>query len=513
MKQAGGGDLATVPVSPGQRVIAQSVVMAAAALIVLDQTIATVALPHMQAALGATPDTISWVLTSYILATAVAIPMTAWLTGKFGRRMLFCAAVLIFTLSSAACAFATSLPMMVIARAVQGYSGAFLIPLSQSFMLDINPPSRHLRALTLWGLGIMVAPILGPVLGGYLTAIMDWRWIFLINVPIGLVVFICSVLALPECPDVDRPFDGRGFILVLVALCCLQLMLDRGTQQDWFDSTEIIIEAGVCVGAFWLLVFHLLRARHPIVAVELFRDRNFAAALVIGLVINPITGTSAAIMPQFMQVLLQYPVLTAGLLIIPRGIGVTVAMMAGPRLLARYDSRAVLLGGLVMVVLSMFIQTRFSLQMDMSPLVWSGFAQGIGVGIAVATSNMMSMANLPVHLRTEGAALYMLARSIGTSILISITSALLAYNLQVNHEEVGSSLQLGMMRQLTKSLAGEGAAPMVARLIDAEVNRQALMIAYLDVFWLMTWMTVAVMPILLFLKRVRPSREPVMMAE
>ena len=498
-----GMDEAIIPLPTLQRMVAQALIMAATALIILDQTIATVAIPHMQAALGATPDTISWVLTSYILASAVAIPLTAWLSGQVGRRMLFGSAVLMFTLSSAACAFSVSLPMMVIARFVQGFSGAFLIPLSQSFMLDINRPSRQMRALTIWGLGIMVAPVCGPALGGYLTALMDWRWIFLINVPVGAVVFVGIFATLPEVPGHSRVFDRAGFIMILVALCCLQLVLDRGTQEDWFDSTEIIIEGGLSVGAFWMLAFHLRRAPHPIITMELFRDRNFMAAMLIGLVISPITVTSAAMLPQFMQVLLHYPVLTAGLLIIPRGLTVTLAIVMGPRLLKRYDSRAILVFGLVMITISLWLQTRFSLDMDEHLLIWSGFAQGIGVGLSIATGNMMSMANLPVHLRTEGAAVYMLARSIGTSILISIMSALLAHNIQVNHEEVGARLAAaGAMPFLTDQSSSRSG--FLAQMADLEVNRQSMMIAYLDDFWLMMWLTIMVMPIVLFLKRMRP---------
>ena len=500
---ASSADEAPVPLPAARRIAAQALIMLATSLVLLDQTIATVALPHMQAALGATPDTVSWVLTSYILAAAVAIPTAAWLTGRIGRRTVFAGAVLIFTLSSATCAFAVSLPMMVIARFIQGYSGAFLIPLSQSFMLDINRPSRQMRALTIWGLGIMVAPIVGPIVGGYLTQTMDWRWIFLINVPTGLIAFVGIITIVPEVPTPARAFDRAGFAMILVGLCSLQLLLDRGTSQDWFDSTEIIIEFGLCVGALWMLFFHLRRTAHPIITLELFRDRNYMAALVIGFVINPITVTSAAMLPQFMQLMLRYPVMTAGMLIIPRGITVTIAMVLGPRLLRRFDGRFVLFFGLCMIALSLYLQTRFSFDMDMSLLIWSGLAQGIGVGFAIATGNMMSMANLPVRLRTEGAAVYMLVRNMGTSILISVMSALLAHNIQINHQEVGSAISANTMPLMLPGASGGYPVPAgrVAQMVDAEINRQSLMISYLDDFQLMMWMTIAFMPLVFFLRR------------
>jgi DHA2 family multidrug resistance protein len=510
------GDQALVVMPAAQRILAQGLIMAATSLIILDQTIATVALPHMQAALGATPDTVSWVLTSYILAAAVAIPMTAWLTGRVGRRRVFSGAVLIFTISSATCALAVSLPMMVIARFIQGYSGAFLIPLSQSFMLDINRPSRQMRALTIWGLGIMVAPILGPIVGGWLTQSMDWRWIFMINVPTGLIAFVGILLTIPEVPTPRRSFDHVGFLMIAVGLCSLQLLLDRGTQQDWFDSPEIIIETGLCIGALWMLVFHLRRAAHPIITLELFHDRNYLAAIIIGFVINPITVTSAAMLPQFMQMMLHYPVMMAGMLIIPRGITVTLAMVIGPRLLRRFDGRIVLFFGLCMITLSLWLQTRFTLDMDMSLIIWSGLAQGIGVGFAIATGNMLSMANLPVRLRTEGAAIYMLARNLGTSVLIAVMSALLAHNVQINHQEVGSALRANAMPLLLPGIADRLAAPsgMIGELADLEVNRQSMMISYLDDFWLMMWMTIGFMPLVFFLRRPAATKgETVLIAD
>ena len=255
-----GDDKPLVYIAPFPKAVATILMMAATILVVLDQTIATVALPHMQAALGATPDTVTWVLTSYIVAGAIVTPMTGWLTGRFSRSRMFGICTLGFTISSALCGVSVTLPMMVAARIVQGACGAFLMPMSQAFLYDMNPPSRQVRAITIWGVGSMAGPLLGPVLGGYLTDAFNWRWVFFINVPIGLVAAAGIFATMPDFPSVRRAFDHVGFIMIATGLCSLQLALDRGTQLDWFDSIEIRTEAIGCLIAFAFFVAHTFTA-------------------------------------------------------------------------------------------------------------------------------------------------------------------------------------------------------------------------------------------------------------
>jgi DHA2 family multidrug resistance protein len=500
-------DKASVYLEPAQKAIATTLIMIATMAVVLDQTIANVALPHMQATLGATPDSISWVLTSYILATAIATPITGWLAGRVGRIRLFGIAIVGFTVSSALCGLSVSLPMMVAARVTQGFFGAFLMPLSQAFIYDMNRPSDQVRALTIWGMGVMVAPVVGPALGGFLTEVLDWRWVFFINVPVGIIAGIGIFAVMPKFPSVSRPFDGVGFIIIVIALCGLQLALDRGTQEDWLESTEIIVELGVSAAAFWMLFFHLRRHPHAIIPAQLFHNRNFVGAMLLALVVVPISIAGAALLPPLVQVLLDYPVMTAGLLMVPRGVAMLVGMLVGARLMQRFDGRLVIALGLVLVIISLWLQTSFSLGMDSRLLIVSGLFQGAGLGCSMTTINFIAVATLPSPLRTDGAAVFSLVRSIGSSLLIALVTALLARNVQINHAEVGSTFNAGNLPGLLATMGG-GSYParLIAAMADAEVNRQAMMIAYIDDFWLMMWLAVAMLPVLLFIQPVRPAK-------
>ena len=493
--------------SPRRKLAATFVVMLATILVVLDQTIANVALPHMQASLGATPETISWVLTSYILATGIGTPVTGWLSGRIGRTRLFGIATIGFTVSSAMCGLSVSLPMIVFARVLQGFFGAFLMPMSQAIMYDLNPPSQQVRAMTIWGLGVMVAPLVGPVLGGYLTEILDWRWVFFINVPLGALAAFGIFAILPDLPSARRAFDHIGFLMIAAALCGLQLALDRGTQQDWLESPEIVIELGVSAGAFWLLFFHLRRSPHPLIPTTLFANRNFVAATLLCFIVGPILLASAALLPPLVQTLMGYPVFTAGLILIPRGLAMAIAMVLGGRLMSIIDGRLQILLGVALLALSLHLQTRFSLGMDTSLLIWSGALQGAGMGLAVMTMNYLAVSSLPIELRTEGAAVYNLVRSVGASLMIALASAMLARNLQINHSEIGSSINPSSLPFLiTKLFGGVASGNQVAAMLNAEVTRQALMVAYIDDFAMMMWLTLAALPLIVLIRPVRPRR-------
>lgn len=509
-------DVAAVRVAPVPKAIATALVMAATILVVLDQTIATVALPHMQAALGATPETINWVLTSYILATSVGIPLTGWLSGRVGRARLFGICILGFTVSSAVCGLAVSLPMMVAARLVQGFFGAFLVPMSQSFLYDMNAPSQQVRAMTIWGVGVMVGPLVGPLLGGYLTEAFDWRWVFFINVPIGLVAAAGIFATLPAFPAMRRNFDYVGFILIVVALCALQLALDRGGQEDWFESAEILIECGVSIAAFWMLIFHLWTAREPIFSISLFRDFGFSVALFLTLTVTPVMIAATALLPSLLQVLLGYPVTLAGLLSVPRGLAMTVGIILGGRLFKLIGARAQVIIGLCCAIFAMWLHTRIDLQMDSDLIIWAGAAQGLGTGLVVIVLNYVAIARAPVAFRTDAAVLYSLARNTGSSVMIAIFTAILAHNIQVNHAEIGASLgSINAPFFLSQMVGGTYLTGQLAALADAEVTRQAMMVAYINDFWLMMWLMILVVPLAFLLSNDRPSARPdeVMIAE
>jgi DHA2 family multidrug resistance protein len=499
-------DRAAVPIAPIPKMIVTFAIMASTILVVLDQTIATVALPHMQAALGATPDTITWVLTSYIMATAIGTPLTAWLTGRFGRRQVFLVCVFGFTVSSMFCGIATSLPMMVTCRLAQGLFGAFLMPMSQAFLYDMNPPALQVRAITMWGIGAMVGPIVGPVLGGYLTDTFDWRWVFFINVPVGIAALAGIYFGLPEFPSARRAFDHVGFIMIAVALCSLQLALDRGTQQDWFESPEIIIEFGISIAAFWMLIFHLRRSPHPIISPGLFTNRSFSGAMILTFILMPTIIASNALLPQLFVQLLGYPVATAGELMLPRGIAMTLGIFMGGQFTRWMDGRLQVAIGVCIVIWSLHLQTQFDIQMDQHLIIWAGVLQGFGTGMAMTVLNFTAMSSAPLTHRTEAAALYALSRNTGSSIMLAMFSALLAHDLQVNHAELGARLSSGgLPLHLSRIWAGNSLDAPIAALAEAEVNRQAMMIAYINDFWVMMWVVVALLPLVLLL---RPRRAP-----
>ena len=491
------------PLPPTERALVTIIMMAATMIVVLDTTIANVALPHMQASLGATPESVSWVLTSYILASAVALPLTGWLSERLGRRAMFTIALAGFTLSSALCGIAVSLPMMVGARLAQGLFGAFISPMSQAIMYDINPPEKHVQAMTLWGMVIMVGPISGPVLGGWITDNFDWRWVFYINVPIGIATAIGSWVLLKGAPVPPRRFDLAGFIMLALALAGTQLILDRGVQLDWYDSTEIWIETGIVVAALWMFVVHTATAPQPLLPRALFADSNFVTALIAITVIGGILVAGAALVAPMLQRLFAYPVFDAGLLTAPRGVGTMIGMLVAGRLSRYLDARVLIFSGIALLAVSLWMMTGFSLQMDGHLVVASGAIQGFGLGIVVLPMNLLALATIGTRLRTEAAALYNLMRSIGGSIAIAVTTALLSNNLQLVHAELGTHvsntrapfLTVGALERI--GVSGESAM----RLIDAEVNRQAAMVAYIDDYWMMMWAAIAILPLVLLMRK------------
>ncbi|MGL4542509.1 MAG: DHA2 family efflux MFS transporter permease subunit, partial [Polymorphobacter sp.] len=345
------------------------VVMLGSFMQVLDSTIANVALPHMQASLGAAADTITWVLTSYIAATAVATPMTGWLADKFGRRRLFIAAISGFVVTSMLCGAAQSLNQMVVFRILQGVSGAFLIPLGQSYMLDAYPQSRHAKAMAWFGVGIMVGPIMGPLLGGWLTDNFDWRWVFYVNLPVGLLTLAGALVFLRDTPRTQRRFDLFGFVALSIAVLAFQLMLDRGQQLDWFDAWEVRIEAGVALAALWVFGVHTVSTGNGILNMELLRDRNCATGFTFIFIVGLMMVATTALLPPMLQGLLGYPVLTSGMVLAPRGVGTMVGMMLMGQIVGKVDPRLLLLCGLALTGVSMHMMSQFSPQMDMQPVV------------------------------------------------------------------------------------------------------------------------------------------------
>lgn len=329
-------------------------IMLATLMQVIDTTIANVALPDMQGALSATQDQVSWVLTSYIVAAAIATPATGWLASTLGRRRLLAIAISGFTVASVLCAVATDIGQMVVFRVLQGLFGAALVPISQSTLLDVFPREKHGAAMAMWGMGVMIGPILGPPLGGWLTDHYSWHWVFLINVPIGAAALLGVLASVPPDDAHDYRFDWRGFALLAAGIGGLQLMLDRGEQKDWFAALEIQIEAAVAFLGFYLYWVHWRTAERPFLDLGLLRDRSFLSGNVFIFVIGIVLFATMALLPPYLQSLMGYPVVTTGLLMAPRGVGTLVAMLLVGRLLAAgADARALIFVGLVLTIISL----------------------------------------------------------------------------------------------------------------------------------------------------------------
>ncbi|TXC69039.1 DHA2 family efflux MFS transporter permease subunit [Sphingorhabdus soli] len=479
-------------------------VMAATIMQILDSTIANVALPHMQASLGATADTVTWVLTSYIIASAAAIPITGWLADRLGSRRLFLISVVGFVLASMACGLAQNLDQMVIFRVFQGIFAAFLNPLSQSVMLDINRPSRHARAMSIWGMGIMIGPILGPLLGGWLTENYNWRWVFYVNVPIGILCFAVLSALLPSRPLRRRKFDLFGFSLLAIAIGALQLMLDRGQANDWFQSTEVIIEAGVSLAAWWMFAVHMLTARNPMFDRAMLANRNLVTSLIFMLVVGLVVMAVMALLPPLLQTLYGYPVLDTGLLLMPRGVGVLISMAVAGQLIQRgFDTRILIGTGTLLTAYSLYTMTQWTLVMGSSPIVLSGLIQGLGMGLIFIPLNVTAFATLQPQYRTEASSLLNLCRNLGASVGISICTTVLARNLQISHADLAGQVtayNTGNIDPAITAILGSTGDTMLAAL-NGEVTRQAAMIAYLDDFWMMMILTGLSVFLVLFLRK------------
>jgi DHA2 family multidrug resistance protein len=482
-------------------------IMMAVLLQVLDTTIANVALPHMRASMSATQESINWVLTSYIVASAIAIPITGWLADRIGRKRLFVWSVVAFTIASAACAVAQNLTEMVLFRALQGVSGAFLVPIAQALLFDINPPVKHGRAMAMFGMGVMIGPILGPVLGGWLTENYSWRWVFLVNVPVGIICTFLLVRFMPSGEVKRRNFDLLGFAFLAIALGSMQLMLDRGQQLDWFDSWEIWIEAGLAVGCTWMFIVQLATAEHPLFDPKMFADRNFGFALLFMVVTGVLLLAGLALLPPLLQTLFGYSVLDSGFLTAPRGFGTLASMMVAGRLAGRVDARILIFFGISCLAASLWQMSGFTLVMGSRLIIVSGIIQGFGLGFIFVPLQSLAFASLPASYRTTGAALLNLCRNIGGSVGISVVTALLARNEQVSHSDLAAHITGATLPPVPPSLVSQigGNADAAMAMLDAEINRQALMIAYIDDFHLMMLVSLASLPLVLLLRKAKPA--------
>lgn len=495
-------NVALFPLPARDKLLLTISVMAATLMQILDSTIANVALPHMQAALGATQDSITWVLTSYIIASAMAIPITGWLADRIGSRRLFLSSTIMFIAASMLCGIATNLLEMVAFRLLQGVAGAFMLPLAQTAMLDMNPRAKHGQAMAIYGMGVMVGPVLGPILGGWLTENFSWRWVFYVNLPIGLISLVGLWLLLPQRPLKRRPFNLMGFWYLALGLGALQLMLDRGAHVGWFDADEIWVETGLAIAFFWMFVVHLLTGKQPLFHMEMIADRNLLTGMVFMCINGLIMMSSMALLPTMLQHIYGYPVLETGTLLASRGIGVFTGMWLASRIVEKVDPRLLLFLGFSLVSVSLWQMTHWSLEIDGRAVLTSGLLQGLGMGLVFVPLNVVTFATLKLEYRTDASAVINLSRSTGASVGISMVTTLLARNIQASHSDLaGHITQFSLPVDPNMTLSMGQTSEAIMAMIDGEINRQATLIAYINDFHLMMWITLAALPLVMLLRR------------
>lgn len=482
--------------------------MAAMIMYTLDTTIANVALPHMTASLGATQETITWVLTSYVLASAVALPLAGWLVDRYGLRTMMLGSVLLFTIASMLCGAAQSLEQMVFFRVLQGLGGAFLSPLAQTITLDSSTAAERPRMMGIYTQGVMLGPITGPIVGGFLTDNYDWRWVFYVNLPVGVLCFVLLMLYLPQTPRRARPIDMTGWLLVAITVSAVQLVLDRGQTLDWFASPEIVFYGVMAVAGAWLAAFHLTGTRQPLFPSAMFSDRNFTVGLAFMFLIGLVMMSVMALLPGLLQHIYGYTPLQSGVLLAPRGIGMLVSITLFGRFMGKVDPRMLLALGLLMMGGSMWMMTGWALEMPRGPIIAAGLLQGVGLSFTFMPMNLISFATLPPQYRTDASSLANLMRNLGSSIGISAASVQLARSIQVNHAELGAHVTQTLVPfNLDRLTAYGGASEAALRVMDGMVNQQAAMIAYINDFHAMALACIGAIP-LLFLVRTAKARKP-----
>jgi DHA2 family multidrug resistance protein len=475
-------------------------VMLATLMQAIDTTIANVALPEMQGSLSATQDQASWVLTSYIVAAAILTPVTGWLAGALGRRRLLLLAVGGFTVASLLCGIATGIGEMVVFRVMQGVFGAALVPISQSLLLDVFPKEKHGQAMALWGMGIMIGPILGPPLGGWLTEFYSWRWVFLINLPVGILAMLGIMAGVDKEPTHSRPLDWIGLALMTLGIGAMQLFFDRGQGEDWFSSLEIQIEAAIAFLGVYLYIVHWKTTEHPLLDLGLLRNSNFAVSVMLIFVIGIVLFSTLALLPPYLSQIMHYPVLDIGLLLAPRGMGTMAGMMIVGRLLGRIDARWPIMVGIIMTGASLYFMTQFGVEVSNFDVVWIGLLQGLGLGLVFVPISSVAYSTLPAHQRTEAASLFSLVRNIGSSIGISAVMTMLARGAQASHSELAARIPAFGAETALVPQAWDPSTLSGAAALNAEVSRQAAVIAYLNDFQLLMLLTFAALPLVWFLR-------------
>jgi MFS transporter, DHA2 family, multidrug resistance protein len=501
-------------------------VMLATILEVLDTSVANVALPNIAGNLSASTDEATWVLTSYLVANAIVLPMTGWLSSFFGRKRFLIGCIAIFTLASAACGMASSLGLLILARVLQGAAGGALQPLSQAVLMESFPPAKRGSAMAIFGLGVVVAPIVGPVLGGWITDNYSWRWIFYINVPLGVLAVLMSQAFLEDPPYLREAHERRGgrvdflgFAVMAIWLATLQIVLDRGQQDDWFSAAWIRWAAGISLATMILFILRELTTEHPLVNLQVLANRNFAVGTLLITIVGIVLYSTTALLPMFLQSLMNYPALQSGMAISPRGVGAIVTLLIVGRLVGVIDSRILIATGFSLLAYSCWVFGRITLDMSTADVMWPNILSGMGMACIFVPLTTSSMGSLPREEMGNAAGLFNLARNIGGGIGISLTTTLVARGTQAHQAMAVAHLSpykpafQQYLQKTTAALAATtdpvGAAQQAHALVYGTLLQQANLCAYVDTFRLMTLMCLACVPVVLLLRRTQAPKGPV----
>jgi len=497
-------------------------VMFATFLEVLDTTIVNVSLPHIAGSLSATPEEATWALTSYLVANAIVLPLTGWLSAFFGRKRLLTLAVVGFTTTSFLCGLAPTLPFLVIFRLLQGLTGGVLQPMSQSIMLEAFPPEKRGRAMAFWALGIVVAPILGPVLGGWLTDNYSWRWVFYVNIPIGIVSILMTrafIFDPPYMKGMKRRVDGIGIGLLALGIGTLQFLLDKGQQEDWFDSNLIRALAVTSISALVLFVVHSLVAKDPVLDLRVLKDRTYSTGVFLMTVLGFVLFGSLVMIPLFLQTVLGYPALQAGIAMAPRGIGSFLAMPLIGILMGKLDPRKMLVAGLVIGGVTLYLLANINLNAGYWDIFWPQLIQGSAMGLLFIPLSTMSMASIPREKMGNATSLFNLMRNLGggigiafvaTSVSRSTTAhgAILAEHVNPYSPQAQAAINGARSLFMARGSDWSTATAQAYGVLYGMVQRQAAMIAFIDIVRLLGMIFILAIPLVFIMKRPQGGASP-----
>jgi DHA2 family multidrug resistance protein len=487
---------------------------------VLDATVVTVSLPHVAGSLSSTPEEATWVLTSYLLSNAIVLPLTGWLGTRFGRKRVLMTCVVVFTAASAVCGAATSLSVLVVARVLQGVGGGALQPMAQAILMESFPPARRGVAMAAFSMGVIVAPILGPTLGGWVTDNYSWRWVFYINLPIGILALALVNLFVEDPPYLQARGTGRidyiGFGLMVVGLSALQIMLDRGQEADWFAAAWVRWFAVISVLALVAFVAREFLVKEPIVDLRILGERNFAVGFGLSTVLGVCLYGTTSMLPLFLQTLLGYPAVESGLAVSPRGIGAMVSAIVVGRMINVIDPRLMVAAGLALLAASGYMFAGLTLQISVGNVVWAAVLNGLSTGMIFVPLSLMTMGRLRNEQMGNAAGLYTLMRNLGGSVGIAIATTLLARSAQAHQAVLASHLtpydpayeqaRQSLQRFLTTHTDPVTASRQALGLLYNLLVQQATLLAFLDVFRSISLLALVCVPAAFLFARVRGRR-------